>query len=237
MMGGTMKDILKGHWRALRVTLLYTIPLSAGYFSVGIAFGILMRAAGLGALWTLVMSLAIYAGSMQFLSVSLLTAAFAPVQAFLLSVLVNARHVFYGLSVLEKYRGMGRSKPFLIFGLTDEVFSLVTSVETPEGLENREFYFWLTAIAYGYWVTASVIGAFLGGMLPFDTTGLDFALTALFVVLFIEQWKKRENRPAGVIGVLCAVISLALAGPNNMVLCAMGLILAALLGGRKQLCK
>ena len=150
--------------------------------------------------------------------------------------MVNARHIFYGLAVLDKYKGLGKVRAFLIFGLTDETFSLVSTLEPPEGIERRDFYFWISLLDYSYWLAGSAIGSLLGSLITFDTTGLDFALTALFVVLFLEQWKKRENRAAGVIGVACAVVSLAVFGPDNMVIAAMVLILVTLLGGRKRLC-
>ena len=230
-----MEQVKKGPWHDARVTLPYTLPVCAGYASVSIAFGVLMNAAGFAPWWTVLMSLVIYAGSMQFLAVSLLAAPFAPLEALVLAVMVNARHVFYGLAMLEPYRKTGRLRWFLTFGLTDEVFSLVSTLDTPEGMEDRSFYFWLTAISYFYWVAGSAVGALVGDLIPFDTTGLDFALTALFVVLFLEQWKRRENRPAGVVGLVCAGVSLAAVGAENMVLCAMGLILLVLLGGRKYL--
>ena len=153
-----------------------------------------------------------------------------------MSILVNARHCFYGLSILEKYKGTGWARPFLIFGLTDETFSLVSTLDPPAGVERRDFYFWITLLDYLYWLTGSAIGNLLGGVLPFDSTGMDFALTALFVVLFLEQWKKKENRPAGIIGLVCTAASLAAFGPDNLVIPAMVLMLAVLLGGRKKLC-
>lgn len=173
---------------------------------------------------------------MEFVTVTLLTSVFDPVQALLMSIMVNARHSFYGLSILEKYRGTGWARPFLIFGLTDETFSLVSTLEPPANVERRDFYFWITFLDYLYWLTGSAIGNLLGGVLPFDSTGMDFALTALFVVLFLEQWKKRENRPAGLIGLGCTALSLAVFGADSLVIPAMILILAVLLGGRKKLC-
>ena len=169
-------------------------------------------------------------------SVTLLTAAFDPVQALVMSILVNARHCFYGLSILEKYKGTGWVRPFLIFGLTDETFSLVSTLEPPAGTERRYFYFWITLLDYLYWLTGSALGNLLGSVLPFDSAGMDFALTALFVVLFLEQWKKKENRPAGVIGLVCTAASLWVFGADNLVIPAMILVLAVLLGGRKRLC-
>lgn len=221
---------------ALRAAFPATLPVMTGYICLGIAFGLLMRTSGYGVIWAALLSLVCYAGSMQFVTITLLTTAFDPLQAFLLSIMINARHIFYGLSVLEKYRGLGKIRAFLIFSLTDETFSLVSTLEPPEKVERKDFYFWMSFLDYLYWVTGSVLGNLMGNFIPFDTTGLDFALTALFVVLFLEQWKKKENRPAGVIGILCTAMCLAVFGADNLVIAAMILILAVLLGGRKRLC-
>ena len=221
---------------AVKAAFPATIPVLTGYICLGMAFGILIQTSGYGVGWALLMSVVCFAGSGQFLGVTLLTAAFDPVQALLLSVMINARHIFYGLSLLGKYRGLGRAWPFLIFGLTDETFSLVSSLEPPEGISRRDFYFWISFRNYLYWILGSVLGNLAGNFITFDTTGIDFVLTALFVVLFMEQWKKKENRPAGVIGILCAAASLALFGAVNVVVPAMVLILVTLLGGRRFLC-
>ena len=195
-----------------------------------------MEANGYGPFWAALMSALGFGGSMQYVAISLLVTAFDPLQAFLLSIMVNARHIFYGLSMLEKYKGMGKLRVFLIYVLSDETFSLVSTLEPPENVARKDFYFWISLLDYSYWIIATALGGVFGGFLRFDTTGLDFALTALFVVLFMEQWKKRENRPAGVIGVVCAAASLAVFGADNLVIPAMILILAVLLGGRKKLC-
>ena len=221
---------------AIRAAFPYTLPVMTGYLCLGMAFGVLMKTNGYGVFWSVLMSLMCFAGSMQFVTITLLTTAFDPLQAFLLSIMVNARHIFYGLAVLEKYKGLGKLRAFLIFALTDETFSLVSTLEPPEGVERKDFYFWLSLLDYSYWVTGSAIGGLLGGLLTFNTTGLDFALTALFVVLFMEQWKKKANRPAGLIGIACTVVSLVVFGTDNLVIPAMVLIMAALLGGRRALC-
>ena len=221
---------------AFRAAFPATIPVLTGYLCLGTAYGVLMHTAGYGAGWTLLMSLLCFAGSGQFLAVTLLTTAFDPLQAFVLSLMVNARHIFYGLSVLGKYRGLGKIRAFLIFAMTDETFSLVSTLEPPEGVTRRDYYFWISLLDYGYWLAGSLTGALLGNLITFDTTGMDFVLTALFVVLFLEQWKKRENRAAGAIGIGCAAAALAVFCPDNMVIASMVLILAVLLGGRRRLC-
>jgi 4-azaleucine resistance transporter AzlC len=220
---------------ALRAAFPYTVPVMTGYLCLGMAFGVLMKTSGYGVFWSVLMSLMCFAGSMQFLTITLLTTVFDPFQAFVLAIMDNARHMFYGLSVLDKYKGLSRVRGFLIFSLTDETFSLVSTLEPPEGVERRDFYSWLSLLDYAYWVAGSAIGGLLGSLLTFNTTGLDFALTALFVVLFMEQWKKKENRPAGLIGIGCTVVSLAVFGADNLVIPAMVLIMAVLLGGRKRL--
>ena len=221
---------------ALRAAFPATIPVLTGFTCLGLAYGVLMEAKGYGPLWSTLMSAIAFGGSMQFVAITLLTTVFDPVQAFLLSVMVNARHIFYGLSFLDKYKGLGKIRAYLIYTLCDESFSLISTVEPPENVEKKDFYFWISFLNYSYWVVATALGGLLGRFITFDTTGLDFALTALFVVLFMEQWKKKENRFAGVVGIVCAAASLAVFGADRMVIAAMVLILLVLLGGRKRVC-
>lgn len=223
-------------YTALRAAFPYTVPVLTGFLFLGIAYGVLMNAKGYGPLWSTLMSAIAFGGSMQFVAISLLTTVFDPVQAFLLSCMVNARHLFYGLSMLEKYRGLGKARIPLIYVLCDETFSLISTVGPPEGVDRKNFYLSISLLDYSYWVGGTALGGFLGDFIPFDTTGLDFALTALFVVLFLEQWKKRENRPAGVIGICATVVCLILFGPDNLVIPSMLVIVAILLGRRKKLC-
>ena len=225
----------EGHRAALRAAFPATVPVMTGFLCLGVAYGVLMQSKGYGPEWSVLMSAIAFGGSMQFVAITLLTTAFDPFQAFLLSVMVNARHIFYGLSLLDKYKGLGKVRPFLIYVLCDETFSLVSTLEPPEGVARRDFYFWISLLDYLYWITGTALGGLAGNLIAFDTTGLDFALTALFVVLFLEQWKKAENRPAGIIGILCAAGSLAVFGADNLVIPAMALVLAALLGGRRWL--
>ena len=179
-----------GSSMALRAAFPATIPVMTGFLCLGTAYGLLMQSKGYGPGWSVLMSAIAFGGSMQFVAVTLLTTAFDPVQAFLLSVMVNARHMFYGLSLLDKYKGLGKVRPFLIYVLCDETFSLVSTLEPPEGVARRDFYFWISLLDYLYWITGTALGGLLGSFLTFDTTGLDFALTALFVVLFIYGWNQ-----------------------------------------------
>lgn len=221
---------------AVKAAFPATVPVMTGFLALGVAYGILMRTNGYGPLWSTLMSAIGFGGSMQYVAITLLVTAFDPLQAFLLALMVNARHMFYGLSLLDKYKGLGKARFFMVFALCDETFSLVSTLEPPEGVERKDFYFWITLLDYLYWVGGTALGGLLGRFILFDTTGLDFALTALFVVLFLEQWKKPENRPFGLIGLAYAGASLALFGADNLVIPAMALILAVLLGGRKRLC-
>ena len=221
---------------ALKAAFPHTVPILTGYLAVGLAYGLLMSSKGYNFLWSGFVSAFAFCGSMQYVAITLLTTAFDPLQALLLSLMVNARHMFYGLSMLDRYKGLGKARFPLIYMLCDETFSIVSTVEPPPEVEARDFYLAVTLLDYGYWLAASLLGAAVGDLIPFDTTGMDFALTALFVVLFLEQWRKPENRPSAVIGVVCTVLSLAVFGADNLVIPAMVLILAALLAGRRKLC-
>ena len=227
---------VSGGWpQALRAAFPITIPVLTGFACLGLAYGLLMQSKGYGPLWSTLISLVCYCGSMQYAAIPLLTAAFDPLQAFLLAVMVNARHLFYGLSLLDQYRGLGPARLPLIYTLTDETFSLISTVEPPEGVDRKRFYLSISLLHYSYWAAATLTGGLLGSLLTLNLTGIDFALTALFVVLFLEQWKKMENRPAGAIGLICAAGALTLFH-DNLVIPAMVLILAVLTGGRKHLC-
>ena len=213
-----------------------TIPIFTGFMVLGIAYGILMQTKGYGPLWSLLMSAVCFCGSMQFVAITLLTSTFSPLQAFLLSIMVNARHLFYGISMLSKYKGTGKLKGFLIFWLCDETFSVSSSIEPPEGVTPKYFYFFISFLDYCYWVLGSVLGGLIGKLFTFDTKGLDFVLTALFVVLFLEQWKKPENRIACIIGICATLIGLFITGPDALVIPSMILILIVLLAGREKIC-
>ena len=220
---------------ALRAAFAATIPVMTGYFCLGFAYGLLMSAKGYGVLWGFLMSALVYGGSIQYLAVTLLASAFDPLAALLLSLMVNARHVFYGLSMLKPYGAAGKLRYVLIPLLTDETFSIVSAMEVGENVEKKDFFLWVSVLDYTYWVGATVVGSLFGRFLVFDTTGMEFALTALFVVLFMEQWKHRENRLSGVVGIACAAVSLGLFGAQSMVIPAMVLILAVLLAGRRKM--
>ena len=223
--------------RALRAAFPHTIPVLTGFLVLGIAYGVLMQTKGYGVIWSVAMSAIAFCGSMQFVALTLLTTVFAPVQAFLLSLMVNARHLFYGISMLEKYKGLGKTRGFLIYTLCDETFSIASSIDPPADVPRKEFYFFLSLLNYLYWVLGTFLGGVLGGLITFNTEGLDFVLTALFVVLLLEQLKHRENIPSAIVGLSATASALLLFGADRMVIPAMVLILIILLiMGRKKAC-
>lgn len=210
---------------ALRAAFPHTIPVLAGFLFLGAAYGILMSSKGFAFYWSVLMSAVTFAGSMQFVAISLLTAAFDPVSAFFLTLMVNARHLFYGISMLAQYEKTGRKKWYLIFGLCDETFSIVCSARIPEGVEKSWFYLFVTLLNQSYWVAGTALGALLGSLFTFNTAGIDFVMTALFTVIFINQWRERKNHLPALIGVAVSAICLLVFGPDRFLPPAMGLIL------------
>lgn len=222
--------------KALYTAFPNTIPVLTGFLVLGTAYGVLMLKSGYGTLWSVMMSALAFCGSMQFVAITLLTTVFNPIQAFMLSIMVNARHLFYGLAMLEKYRGLGKARFFLIYTLCDETFSISSSIALPEDVDRKYFYLSISLLNYLYWVLGTFIGSILGRFITFNTKGLDFVLTALFVVLFLEQLKKKGNRISGIIGVVAAAAALLVFGTGNMVIPAMIIILLILLVGREKIC-
>lgn len=204
-----------------------TIPVMVGYLFLGTAYGILMRVSGFGLLWTAAISIFVYAGSLQYLGVTMLGSLVNPFAALMMSLMLNARHLFYGISMLGKYADV-KCKPYLIFGLTDETFSVLCDEEVPDGINKDKVYFWVTVLDQSYWFTGSVIGAIAGSFITFDTTGLDFALTALFVAIFTDQWRKREGHLPALIGLVSSLICLNIFGQSNFIIPAMAMILVIL---------
>ena len=220
---------------ALKAAFPLTIPVMAGYLVLGFGFGIYLESNGYHFGWALLMSLTIYAGSMQYVAVSLLTGGASLITAALMTLMINARHLFYGISMLDKYKNTGRKKGFLIFQLTDETYALVCSAKTPDGVDKSWFYFFISMLNQLYWVTGSVLGALLGAAIPFNTTGIDFAMTALFVVIFIEQWlTSRQHLPA-LIGLAASLVCLLTFGPGNFIIPSMIAIMAVLALFRRPL--
>lgn len=203
------------------------LPVLTGYIVLGVGFGILLRTKGYGVWWALAMSTLIYAGSMQYLAVDLLAGGASLLTAALTALTVNARHLFYGISMLDRYKGAGAKKPYLIFSLTDETYSLVCS-DDANGEPQHGYYFWVSLFNQIYWVTGCVLGSLLGSVIGFNVQGIDFALTALFVTVFVEQWLTSRSHAAAVIGVVCSVACLLIFGSGNFLIPAMLAITAAL---------
>lgn len=214
--------------KVLKTAFPHTLPVMTGYLFLGIAFGILLTSKGYHFIWAIAMSLFIYAGSIQFVAVEILTSIFNPLNAFLITLMVNARHLFYGLSMLVRFRGTGKYKPYLIFGLTDETYSLLCSPEIPDDVDKNQFMFYTTLLNQTYWVVASAIGALLGSVFTFNTDGIDFVMTALFIVIFINQWKSQKNHTPALLGLGGSVLCLLLFGPENFIIPSMILIIVAL---------
>jgi len=206
----------------------------AGFLFLGIAYGVLMHSIGLGAGWTFLMSFLVFAGSMQYVAITFFTAYFNPLYALAVTLMVNARHIFYGLSMLDKIKDAGPFKPYIIFALCDETFSILCSAEIPEGVDRGFFMFFVAFLNRWYWILGSLCGVLIGNILTFNTQGLDFTLTALFVVIFLNQWMKPENRSSSLIGVGCSLLCLILFGPNRFIIPAMALMLGVFgLSGKK----
>ena len=203
--------------------LAASIPVLSGYVVLGTGFGILLQSRGYGLGWALAMSIFIYAGSMQYLAVELLTGGAGLLTTAVTTLMVNARHLFYGVSMIDKYRETGWRKPYLIFALTDETYSLNCN-----GGESREYYFLVSLFNQCYWVAGSALGAVLGQVLPFSTEGIDFSLTALFVTVFVDQWRSTKNHVPALVGLAASLGALAAFGADNFLIPAMLLITAAL---------
>ena len=215
--------------RILKEAFLSTLPVMTGYLVLGFGFGIVLKAAGFGVLLAFGMSLFIYAGSMQYVAVGLLTGGASLLTAALTTLMVNARHLFYGISMLESYGTMGKTKPYLIFGLTDETYSLLVAENPRISAEERERYcFLVTLLDHSYWVVGSVIGAVAGSLVHFNSEGVDFALTALFLTVFLEQWLSSKRHAPALIGVGVSVLCLLLFGAEHFLIPTM-LIIALLL--------
>jgi len=201
-----------------------SIPVVAGYVFLGIGFGILIRNAGYGLLAAAAMSLFIYAGSMQFVGVSLLTGGASILTTAITTVMVNARHLFYSISMIGKYKNAGKYKPYMIFALTDETYSLLCDGSAPDGTDPELYRFLVSLFDHSYWVAGSVIGNLLGSVLPFSTAGIEFSMTALFVASFTEQWLTTKDHIPAITGLLGTLLCLLVFGPENFLIPAMLLI-------------
>ena len=209
-------------------TFLSTVPVLAGYIVLGIGFGILLHDKGYGVLWALFMSIFMYAGSMQYLACELLASSASIIATVVTTVLVQARHLFYGISLIDRYRGAGLKKIYMIHALTDETYSLVSTTDLPDGVDSHKYYFTVSLLDHIYWITGCVLGSILGSVLTIDTKGVDFALTALFVCIFTDQWLNAKDRFSAIIGVVSALICLLIFGADNFLIPTMFLIILLL---------
>ena len=221
--------------KAFRTALPRTSPVCISFFLLALSYGVLMGTRGFSFLWPMCMSAFIFTGSMEFVTVNLLVSAFNPFVTFMLAVMLGTRHLFYGISMLEKYKGMGWKKPYLIYGMCDETFSINCSAEIPEGIDRGWFYFFVTLLNQFYWVASATLGGVLGSFIHFNTEGLDFVMTAMFVVIFLEQWLKEKHHASEWIGLAASVGCLLLFGADNFLVPTMICILAALTALRRPL--
>ena len=222
-------------FKLFKAAFLKTLPVMAGYLVLGAGFGILLRLNGFGVFWALLMSVFIYAGSMQFAGVSLISGGASLVSVALTTLMVNARHLFYGISMLGRYKGKGLKKLYLMLSLTDETYSLVVSGGCPEGESEEDFYFFVSLLDHIYWVLGSVLGSFIGSFISSAAFGIEFSMTALFVTVFTKQWlETKEHRPA-LIGLGASLASLLIFGKDSFLIPSMALTAVLLTALRKPL--
>jgi 4-azaleucine resistance transporter AzlC len=220
---------------AFREAFPQTLPIFAGFLFLGTSYGIFMNSLGFSAIYPILMSLVIFAGSMEFLAANLLLLAFNPINAFFLTLMVNARHLFYGISMLDKYKDVGKKKWYMIFGLCDESFAINSTINVPNNVDKGWVMFFVTLLNHFYWVLGAALGGIFGSLIQFNTKGLEFAMTALFVVIFIEQWLKEEKHYSSLIGIGMSIVCLIVFGENNFIIPAMIAILGLLTLTRKLL--
>ncbi len=223
--------------KALAAAFPVTIPVLMGYLSIGIVFGWMLSAIGYHPLWSVAMSLTIYAGSGQYLGVDLLQKATPLADVAFLTFVLNFRHLVYGLSMLQKFRGMGWRKLYMIFGLTDETYALLAGVRPPEGVDEKQFYFWISLLDHIYWIAGSLIGAVAGSLISINTEGIDFAMTALFIVIAVEQWQGASTHFPFFLGAIGALVCLLVMGPEGgrFLVPALGILVGGLLLARPKL--
>lgn len=221
--------------KALKAAFPRTLPVMAGYLFLGMGFGILLESKGFSFLWAFLMALFLYAGSMQYVAINLFSGGATLIATAFMTVMIQIRHLFYGLSLIDKYKDTGKKKFFMIFALTDETYSLVASTLPPEGVDRSWFYFFISILDHAYWIIGCTLGGIFGSLLDFNTKGIDFVMTALFIVIFTDQWLTSKEHLPAVIGVSCSVICLILFGPDHFILPSMISILSILTILRKTL--
>ena len=223
---------------AFRYALIRSLPIMLGYIFLGIAFGLVLQKAGLSPWWALLISSAVYAGSMQFALIGILTSGLGAVTTAIMTLLINSRHAFYGLTFIERFQSFKKAYPYMVFSLTDETYSLLCSMPRPKEFTDRQWdmaFFFVSLLDQCYWVAGSVIGAVAGQLITFDSTGIDFAMTALFVVMFINQWEESKDHRPALAGLGCSLVCLLVFGSSSFIVPAMALIVLSFLLGRRSL--
>ena len=223
--------------KALFTAFPHTLPIFAGFWFLGLTYGIYMNASGFSFWYPMIMSLTIFAGSVEFVAVNLLLGAFNPLQALAMTLMINARHLFYGISMLDKYKGTGWKKFYLIFGMCDESFSINYTANIPAEVDRGWFMFFVTLLNHIYWFTGATLGGIFGSLIQFNTEGLEFVMTAMFVVIFLEQWLKEKRHTSALLGLGLSLICLLAFGSESFILPAMLAILGVLTLLRKPLAK
>lgn len=208
----------------IKKAFLKSLPVLAGYVVLGIGFGILLKKAGYGALWSFAMGTFIYAGSMQFVGVGLISGGASIITTIITTFMVNARHLFYSISMIDKYKGSGKYKPYMIFALTDETYSLLCDGKTPEGEDPNLYRFLVSFFNHIYWISGCVLGSLLGSVLPFSTAGIEFSMTALFIASFTEQWLSNKDHIPAITGLFSTLLCLLAFGKENFLIPSMLLI-------------
>ena len=214
--------------KALAAAFPYTIPIFAGFWFLGMTYGIYMNVSGFSFWYPMIMSLTIFAGSVEFVAVNLLLGAFNPLQALAMTLMINARHLFYGISMLDRFRGTGWKKFYLIFGMCDESFSINYTARIPEDVDRGWFMFFVTLLNHFYWFSGATLGGIFGSLIRFNTEGLDFVMTAMFVVIFMEQWLKEKDHASSLLGLLISLTCLIAFGADNFIIPAMIAMLGVL---------
>jgi 4-azaleucine resistance transporter AzlC len=221
--------------KALKAAFPYTIPIFAGFWFLGLAYGIYMNVSGFSFVYPMVMSLIIFGGSLEFVAVEMLLSSFAPVQVLIMTLLIQARHLFYGISMLDRFKDMGFKKFYLIFGMCDETFSINYTAQIPEDVDRGWFMFFVTLLNHFYWVSGATIGGLVGSLIKFNTNGISFVMTSMFVVIFMEQWMKEEHHISAYIGLGAAALCLFIFDADSFMIPTMIMIIVLLAAFRKPL--
>lgn len=223
--------------KAFKAAFPRTLPIFAGFWFLGLAYGIYMNASGFSFVYPMLMSLLIFGGSLEFVAVEMLLSPFAPLQVLIMTLLIQARHIFYGISMLDKFKGMGIKKFYLIFGMCDETFSINYTADIPEDVDRGWFMFFVTLLNHFYWFSGSTIGGVVGSLLKFDTEGISFVMTAMFVVIFLDEWLKEKNHFSSLLGVAASAVCLVIFGADSFMIPTMATIIIFLTLARKKLQK